>query len=1016
MTTAQLFFSFFRRGGIVSLLLFLAAPGLADAEVNKRRAALHTFMTDGTLWDNIQAAAEITAVVQAEVPPDAAIEWVERAQLDLVEKELEFSSAFAVSSSIAQLKNARLNQADWLVRGRFTQKQDHLLLTLEVIDVLHADVLGEHSVRLPVPVEGKIRDAFPHLTLVTEALPVVLRLAREREQAVAGLPTIAVLFYPKDETFQEEFLATFNNSKFSLTRFRLLRFPRVGSAAGEIELALSGLAEDESGKWKNIADFYLWGSLQWKSAGSIDGETIYDAHTPEVTLNGWDGRLSPIRFVESGEEVERAQYENAVKKQARRLAMSFGRFLNGPSSGETDDEARRRISSALLEEAEKQAHSTTHKENYISEPEGRRHFINLIQTLEAACFFDPENRAARELLVRTRWNRALEYQTKNHFQFQLGRASAWKAFVDSFGCAEPNGTIDQQIRFEMAKPRVNHEKISELMRRPRPPGLSVAAEYLNSACELAEKAALGNREDYGFPKGIPEPVAAAWKDRLFHEVATRTIATRGQPQAETERGLRITFTSRGPGFFELRDPKRRLEVLEKVLPTLPANRRARFASAAKNSGDDLPDDIRWTFEELGQKGGEARFFENVANPNPSSDQPAKAAGEAGDISTVPVRNVDKVALPLEVKPAVESFDSLVNSGIYSISDLAPLAGKVWFIGKGSESVAVNGANQDLSSDLQPTRYEAQRLFCFDPATAQVERVAATQKLTPVETFIHRDALWLTFGKDGAGIYRPDTGSLTRFGKQEGLDISSAYTMAAVGDRVFLTANLFDLFVRNEQDNQWTSADLPFAELSMLGGEYRRLAGNGSFLFLFQGIVGVFDVNQRKWMTYPKQIPRTTARSPYYSVATDKTGFWFADGTGLYHLDPRSGEVVARTSGFVLPVEAPSPTPGRSQGKTPPVSRLPGFITALACDEDFLWIAAMHAEDFIGPSDIFLFHIPSKSWVCHFRANRTISLATDSQSLWLGNSLGTYGNGMKCLQRLDKKALYDIPERDWVAEP
>ena len=98
----------------------------------------------------------------------------------------------------------------------------------------------------------------------------------------------------------------------------------------------------------------------------------------------------------------------------------------------------------------------------------------------------------------------------------------------------------------------------------------------------------------------------------------------------------------------------------------------------------------------------------------------------------------------------------------------------------------------------------------------------------------------------------------------------------------------------------------------------------------------------------------------------------------------------------------------------PSTRLAGGITALANDGDFLWVATTQPDTPYGSHYLLLLHKPSSRWVAQFRAGQVQCLAVDDQYLWIGYRSRNQP-GWHCLQRIEKRALYEIPQEKWVAD-
>ena len=1035
------------------LALFMALPTFA---AGVPRVAISDFTTDENEWESIKAVADFAPALQAELTKERDFEWVERAQLGLARKEIELSTALGQPDLPNAVRRARWTKADWLMTGHFTSKEGARELLVEVIDLAHADVLAERRVKLPTAAKEPLRAALAHLSAMAGGLREVLHAAEQRERAVAGLPIVAVLFFPDSEAFQRELQATLADPKLTGGPVRVLRFPRAGESLGEAELVLGGFAEDESGAWRGIADAYVWGSLVRRESGSIDGETITDAHTPKISLTVWDGRLSPIRFVEAGGPVARREFDASVAAQARRLGTSLAETVHARRPGALDESQREQVSLALLRSAEQLEQGRSHRESYLHEPEGRRHFFNVIQTLDAACFFNPENRAAQLRLVESRWNRRHELEARSRFSFQLGRSEAWGGFVERFGLPDHGPMINEQIAALLRTQPVDHEQIRALVLSSGPRGQTVANEFLSSARDLFIGARLGNAEDFGFPHGVPKGDTAQWVHDLALEVARRTVAVAGREDSPWAAGLAAVFDNRGQGFFYLRDARKRVEVLEKVWPHFTARMQDYVAPRS-----DLRKAIKWTFEELGRKDEEEKFFAALPPPPPTPPRPPPRATPEMRSDSRPERFSERqsgpsgrrpgedpsglflmpaiTALPPEVKPVIEDFEATKKAGLFRVQDLTLLGGRVWLIGEGLEQSEVEGTNRALAGTLRTASAQAARLFSLDPASGHIERVASTRQFTPVSLLAHDKRLWLALGRDGVATLDPDAGALQRFGPGDGLDVQSAYRLAVAGDRVFVTANMSDAFVWEPGQKRWNPWDTKFPDYSgpRYGGEIRRVCGLGSWLLLFQQPLAVCDVRSPGWTRYDSKLAgdNTGDRALVSCVTADARGFWLGGPAGLHFLDPNTGETVDRVRLPDAMQLGHSPSTAKAVeafltrrtvlrerrdhrlDAAPPLQltcRLPGPVTALASDGDFLWVAANAPESPYHGSHVMLLHKPSGRWVAQFRTSNVTCLAIDGEHLWLGCRL-SYGTGASCLLRLKKQTLYGIPEDRWMPD-
>lgn len=1028
------------------------------------RVAIGDFSSDENVWETITALRDFASALQTELANEPNLIWLERSQLGLTQREIELSMALGRSDLPNAVRRARWSKADWLVTGHFTKKETARELLVEVIDLAHADILAQRRIQLPIAAADSLRAVLAHLPDAANGLRAVLRAADQRERAVDGLPIVAVLFFPDSDVFQREFEAALADPEITGGALRLLRLPRANEALGEAELVLGGFAEDPKETWRSIADVYAWGALVKRATGSVDGKLVTDAHTPEITLTVWDGQRSPSSFVEEGEPVARRAFDAGVALQARRLAARVGEVAHEGRTGKLDDMQREHVSRAVLQSAEQLEETQQHRGSYPGAAEGRRQFFNLTQTLDAACFFDPAHRAAHEKFIRVRWDRSLKDAMRNHFQFRMGRSEAWGRFVERFGLP-PKATNErvsdviykQMVALMESSPldrekfgRLSLDRIEALNREnSENRDVPVATGFLESASEVLEYVTLGNREDYGYPKGVPKADAAQWANDLAMEVGRRTVAVAGRKDADYLRGLSIALGSEGRGFFHLRDAQKRVEILEKVWPHVSMESKAGILSSA-GTDRTLGSSIKWTFEELGRRGEEEKLFAGVALPTEAlagdsrpQKLPAMPRGSPAAFSEQRrlsertsrlFRMPSITAPPPEVKPPIEEFDLGAKAMVFKVHDLALLGGRLWLVGEGPEATEVEGANRALSSALLPTYPEASRLFTFDAASGRLERIPATRHLSPVSLLAHEDRLWLALRRDGVVTLDPGSGALQHLGAENGLDVVSAYRFTLAGGRVFVTTNsgVFSWDGETEQWNGWDT-EFPKSRVNGFEPESHRLCGLGPWLLLYKGDVGVCDVRSPLWTL----IDADTRKSykEISCVTADARGFWLGGSAGLHFLDPQAGETEDRlrpietmkfyhspsTAEVVeawlkLRAEFQEQRDRQAGGPHPlqPTSRIAGRVSALASDGDFLWVATTIDGSSSGGSYVMLLHKPSLRWVGQFRTRDVGCLAIDDKYVWLGCRV-RYGNPGKCLVRLEKQVLYGLPENEWVSD-
>jgi len=315
---------------------------------------------------------------------------------------------------------------------------------------------------------------------------------------------------------------------------------------------------------------------------------------------------------------------------------------------------------------------------------------------------------------------------------------------------------------------------------------------------------------------------------------------------------------------------------------------------------------------------------------------------------------------------------------------------------------------------------------------------ARELLVEVIDLAHADvlALWLALGRDGVATLDPATGELRRFGAEDGLEVQTAYRLAAAGGRVFLTANMMEGFVWKPDAKRWSAWETKFPghEFGGFGGDLRRVAGVGSWLLLYQGLIGVCDVGSPTWTRYDAKLADhgEGVFRRINDVAADARGFWLGGDAGLHFIDPQSGETVDYTHPLypTPPGYRPSVATAveallkrrtqvreRAPGTPHPLrltSRVAGTVTALASDGDHLWVATTAADSHGRGGQVMLLHKPTDRWIGQFPTTGVASMAVDETHLWLGGRR-RYTAHTNCLSRLEKCTLYDIPQDRWMVD-
>jgi len=142
---------------------------------------------------------------------------------------------------------------------------------------------------------------------------------------------------------------------------------------------------------------------------------------------------------------------------------------------------------------------------------------------------------------------------------------------------------------------------------------AVAQAYSLSAYSLVNLAALGNKENQGFPRDIPGQVARRWLTGFTSELARRTLQTLEQPATKSSaRRILTDGLTGGPKPLMLVEPKMRRNCIVALWPAFieqipPGSRQANF--------DELCESVSATYAELGLAGQEKELFGLLNKPD-----------------------------------------------------------------------------------------------------------------------------------------------------------------------------------------------------------------------------------------------------------------------------------------------------------------------------------------------------------------------------------------------------------------
>ncbi len=368
----------------LGLSTLLAGVTLSAAPL---RIALNPFTCDDVSHRSALAAADFTAALQAQLAGDAAVQWVERAELAKVEQELKLGALGLVARGDAA-RAGRIAGADWAVYGRFTTNAPGTgrTLALELVDLAHAEPMGETNLPFASPPTGPLRFTADSATAVASALTDWLRQEREAALARAGQMRVAILPVIIDFGFgtTTSDLAAGLAGALATTAtnvpLHVVRFTRAGRAVDEADMALTGLAEADHDAWLKVADWYVWGSVTTREYPWYDqaARVMHKDQIFTTELSVWDGRGQPL-VLTNGPVTNLPPAELPALFAARVAPLLTAHPTQPP-----DDSVRRAVAQAMRRQGES---LLARNGLWLTTPETQAAWFRAVAAFELGSFF-----------------------------------------------------------------------------------------------------------------------------------------------------------------------------------------------------------------------------------------------------------------------------------------------------------------------------------------------------------------------------------------------------------------------------------------------------------------------------------------------------------------------------------------------------------------------------------------------------------------------------------------------------
>ena len=1046
------------------------------------------FSTDDNSYRSALAAVDFSALLQVRLKDVDGLEWVERSQLRVAEKELNLAGGGFASSATA-LQVGKMVKADWLVTGRFTITAQGRGLRLEVIDLEHADVLAEATLLIKGMTNQPLEVSVVEVAAADEQLRTALRQAQEHNAQTKSRTIIAPLFFANTSGSRRlDYLETELQSALDKAPLpqdvRILQFPRAAAAAAEAELIFAGLVAQDPAAWQKVADVYVWGQYEEIKPGEFTF-----AQTPvRFTLNLWDGSGDLQTVTETATVSELPQLE-------ARLVKSILAARKLPNKQTIPEGTRRKVARQLMLRAAdiqalfKQEMHGYFSPNFLDTAQGQQLLRYQVRLLTTAHFFTPES-----CLVHRFWLESFWGQSPPSFWQRLEQIRSYDDFDDKFGLISPaereSDFLPPGPWFFLGQPRTVDYRLT---------GAWQAA--MDDVCNTIN----GGKEPNGFPVGklpgfpadAPPEVLAAWKIQIRDDFARRLFtmyekAIHADPPIPVINAhLFIEY-----GFpFDLKDKVAKAKFIEDLWPQYLKSRDMPTARREYSAEEfdifftrGLFPPIQQVFADVGRPEQAAAMIAQfkqqlkvTANPTDAT-RTAAVTAEAHRPKLVSVSLLPPKLSP-DVRPVVLPSTTAVN-GVVALK-----------FGDGVLWVSTRGGAMNWSDPVWEylvASHPQAALWQLPPGGTPQMLSAKIGKHSPITSFCPQgNRLWMTLEQDGVVCFSPTTGTVTRYGDKQGVLSRQMFASALAADRIFLGGGEPANGKLNSADfsgSSWKSMDFIGARHSQI----RLLQLSGHHLLVNDEVYNLENESKCRLSDVLKtgtNQPMPPSRLDILAATTDPHGLWLGTTLGLVAYNPDTGierhwfswlgGYLVDSNGTAMTVTSRyhrsengvyvADTNNSAVATIGPTSRLPGAVTALANDGDFLWVAAttrfdpslngngtegrwvngyfvltlcpgvdtggagkngewrnMYAKN--ERNYVLLFHKPTGKWVGYFPVtSRVTGLAVSDEKLWVGLEDTGYVQlaehswqdqevfAPSPLLEIQKAPMLSVPPAQWVSD-
>jgi hypothetical protein len=873
------------------------------------------FATDDNSYRSAQVASEFTILLQVQLANEAEIQWIERAQLEQARREVELSTA-GLAGGGSPIQRGKWLNADWIVSGDFSlDDKSQRALSLEVIDLRHADVLANKTIAFTGAAAEQFQISSNQLNQAASTLHELLSEAAARQKLLSQRALVLPLFLADVTRFgsglgfsaekavlERTFLEALERAAATNREIEMVHFPKAYRSTEESEMVLNGLVEADRNAWQHSADLYVWGTYATASRVT-PGKPRHEVL--EIVLQLWDGSSAPVVVKEElSQGATPAQLEAALERLASQT-ISHAHRRAAPKEGSS---VHQEIAQSLVKSYEQMTVDPSWRASLgLNEPVK---FLQAVHLLETACFFDPDNAKARMFYVSCRWGWWMDFgfTVKNQFWSKCRRSQAWGKYVERFGLKDQEG---------LPFPYHGQGGIAKAYLRSVEDVLEMFPQW-HSAEEAAHDTedrrrgvhtVLKEAEFHGFPKEMPYEAVMKWRTELEAERwkrLTRTAESIKESPPLREKLPSPLFSVVSASLLEKKEnqsPAARLGILEKIWPECAKYAQTygkQWLLGAGELGEERENRLADLCTQAGSPQRSGQLLAMLSPPGPDSTTLAISNSTAHKTpANDPARVVQAPAwlkeghqglsmlrlfelfppqvLPLEVKPVLQEVQFPSQCQVRSIL-------KMDFLGTNLLVLAMDErtrASSDAAAEIHSERLdERNHLWVLGNSNTSPVLYEPQTFGDSINSFLLKDQeLWIA-GRT-TGFLNLGTGTFRSFGLAEGFDLQTCQALAFAGGRYFAAGDGFRFLALHPPSNQWTNLPLPPARLAAGTGSPTLLAANKGWLCYVAGTALVLDLKHGTWTTAANS-------GGVRCIAADESGFWFGSYDGLMSMSRAAG--------------------------------------------------------------------------------------------------------------------------------